>query len=627
MDNVFLITEFGASPEAGALENGDAIQKAVDAAERMGGGMVVVPPGRFTTSSFILKSRVRLRVEKGGGLIGSSEWEDYPVRSRESVYRPTALIYAERSSDLGIEGEGFIDGQGQKGRFFPSPSDPLSRRPFLIFMTECRRVSLRGITLENPAYFTFMAEKSRGIAADGVTIRSSRTENGDGLDFDGSSHVTIRNCRFDTGDDAISPKTLYPGWPCEDFEISDCHFRSVWAAFRVGTETAETIRNILIRDCVFDGCGDGIKIQDCGPGILENITVRRVLMRDVHRPFFITVNPFRMSPFEESVRPRNGGIRDLLFEDVTAVQSADGREYRRNCMVLSGSMERRIENIVFRDCRFVFRGEIPDGAAGRSGVPEYLDYTTIFADIFSIPGGFPSSGLYARHADDLSLERCDWIGASADGRPVVFLSDTRRVRIADTRGESEGSALIQAADAEITLRNCRFNGREFTSPAPLNEAEQARYDAMKESSSRTLEQFKAFAEAVDRALALPERTGIALSDSLWAACDEGEEQSLSFELNLPGQTNGMLLLRTFGDLEVFLNGEKIGECVLDEAYRNTILWACDLSGHARRGTNRLTFRWKDPDFSGGMACELPFGAFRETKTGVFGAELRWGEVF
>ena len=108
MDNVFLITEFGASPEAGALENGDAIQKAVDAAERMGGGMVVVPHGRFTTSSFILKSRVRLRVEKGGGLIGSSEWEDYPVRSRESVYRPTALIYAERSSDLGIEGEGEI---------------------------------------------------------------------------------------------------------------------------------------------------------------------------------------------------------------------------------------------------------------------------------------------------------------------------------------------------------------------------------------------------------------------------------------------------------------------------------------------------------------------------------------
>ena len=229
--------------------------------------------------------------------------------------------------------------------------------------------------------------------------------------------------------------------------------------------------------------------------------------------------------------------------------------------------------------------------------------------------------------DGLSLERCDWIGTSADGRPVAFLSDARRVRIADTRGASEGSALIQATGAEVTLRDCHFNGREFASPAPLNEAEQARYDAMKESSARTLGQFKAFAEAVDRALALPERTGIDLSDSLWAACDEGKQQSLSFELKRSGQTNGMLLLRTFGDLEVFLNGGKIGKCVLDEAYRNTILWACDLSGYARRGTNRLTLRWKDPDFTGGMACELPFGAFRETKTGVFSAELRWGEVF
>ena len=53
---VFRVTDYGAKGD-GTTKNTEAMQKAVDACEKAGGGTVVVPPGRYLTGPFTLTSR------------------------------------------------------------------------------------------------------------------------------------------------------------------------------------------------------------------------------------------------------------------------------------------------------------------------------------------------------------------------------------------------------------------------------------------------------------------------------------------------------------------------------------------------------------------------------------------
>jgi hypothetical protein len=61
----FLITKYGASPKASAAANQKAINKAIDACTKAGGGRVVVPAGTFNTGAIHIKSGVNLVVTKG----------------------------------------------------------------------------------------------------------------------------------------------------------------------------------------------------------------------------------------------------------------------------------------------------------------------------------------------------------------------------------------------------------------------------------------------------------------------------------------------------------------------------------------------------------------------------------
>jgi polygalacturonase len=63
-DAVFNIRDFGATGVNDDLAQA-AIQAAVDACAAAGGGMVLVPPGDYTSGTIHLRSHVRLFVEAG----------------------------------------------------------------------------------------------------------------------------------------------------------------------------------------------------------------------------------------------------------------------------------------------------------------------------------------------------------------------------------------------------------------------------------------------------------------------------------------------------------------------------------------------------------------------------------
>ena len=73
--DMYNVKEFGAAAD-GKTNCGPAIQAAVDAAHRAGGGVVLLPAGRYFSGSILLKSNVELRLETGAVLISSLNEDD-----------------------------------------------------------------------------------------------------------------------------------------------------------------------------------------------------------------------------------------------------------------------------------------------------------------------------------------------------------------------------------------------------------------------------------------------------------------------------------------------------------------------------------------------------------------------
>ena len=78
-DKCYKITDFGASTSAKAEVNQKAINKAIAACSKAGGGKVVVPAGTFNTGAITLLSKVNLHVEKDGVLLFVFQPELYPI--------------------------------------------------------------------------------------------------------------------------------------------------------------------------------------------------------------------------------------------------------------------------------------------------------------------------------------------------------------------------------------------------------------------------------------------------------------------------------------------------------------------------------------------------------------------
>lgn len=112
----FPITKYGASVNATAEKNQKAINKAIEACSKKGGGKVIVPAGTFNTGAITMKSHVNLVIEKGAKLQFVFQPELYPIVPTRwegiDCWNLSPCIYAYQATDIAITGEGTIDGGG-----------------------------------------------------------------------------------------------------------------------------------------------------------------------------------------------------------------------------------------------------------------------------------------------------------------------------------------------------------------------------------------------------------------------------------------------------------------------------------------------------------------------------------
>ncbi len=293
----YSILKFGAKA-GGQTDCRVAINKAIDACSKAGGGRVVVPAGEFLTGAIRLKSNVNLHVSKGATLKFATDANAYlPIVHTRwegmELMHLSPLIYAYEQTNIAITGEGTLDGQGKsffwkwhgnaryggdpnvisqrdararlyemmdknvpvEKRIFGGEKDFL--RPQFIQPYKCKNVLIEGVKIvDSPMW------EVHPVLCENVTIRNlhiaTHGPNNDGCDPESCKDVLIENCFFDTGDDCIAIKSgrnndgRRLNVPTENVIIRNCTMKDGHGGITVGSEISGGVRNVFAHDNKLD---------------------------------------------------------------------------------------------------------------------------------------------------------------------------------------------------------------------------------------------------------------------------------------------------------------------------------------------------------------------------------------
>ncbi|MCK4751975.1 MAG: glycoside hydrolase family 28 protein [Planctomycetes bacterium] len=372
---VFDVREYGGVGD-GVSSNTKAFADAITACCEAGGGRVLVPEGVWLTGAIVLKSNVDLHISEAAEVRFSTEPNDYlPVVFTRwegiECYNYSALVYATDCNNIAITGKGKLNGQGQawwgwkrhqgaavqrlrkagyggtkvEERIFGTKEDGL--RPCLIELINCEGVLIEGVTIEDSPFWTVHPVYCEEIIVRDVKIIASGP-NTDGVNPDSCRNVIIEDCFFDTGDDCITLKSgrNEDGWrvgrACENILIRRCRTKRGHGGVVIGSEMSGGVRNVLIRDCHFDGTNRGIRIKSLRGrgGVVENIWVENVTMGKIKNEA-IRLNMHyssRVSPYTQ----RPPVFRNMSFKNITCKSA-------KVAVQVKGLPESMAENITFEN--------------------------------------------------------------------------------------------------------------------------------------------------------------------------------------------------------------------------------------------------------------------------------------
>lgn len=292
--NLFNVRNFDATGD-GKTKDTAALQKALDACAKAGGGIVQIPAGVYLTGSIVIGANTTVQLDRGANLTGSPDVEDYPItRVRwEGEFRPghRSLICAENAKNISIIGSGSIFGPPINIGRLRNP-----RGPSLIEFMSCTNVVLEGFSTQYQQLWSIHPVLCENFTARRLTIRSINF-NADGIDVDSCRDVLIEHCDIDTGDDAISLKSgrgleaVRLARPTENVMIRDCTLvSSIFGGIGIGSEMSGGIRNVRVENCIISGRKNAvlIKSREGRGGFIENLTFENITVQN--SPNFLSID-------------------------------------------------------------------------------------------------------------------------------------------------------------------------------------------------------------------------------------------------------------------------------------------------------------------------------------------------
>ncbi|HEY0945005.1 MAG TPA: glycosyl hydrolase family 28 protein [Opitutaceae bacterium] len=467
----FNVRDFGARGDGAGLDS-PAINAAIEAAARAGGGTVRLPAGTYLSFSIRLRSKLTLHLDAGATLRAATpaegfgaydppepnEWgETHKYQDFGHSHWHNSLLWGENLSEVAITGAGRIDGHGlvRHATYGSGARGPAGLGNKAIALKNCRNVTLRDFSILNGGHFALLATGVDNLTIDGLRVDTNR----DGFDVDACRNVRISNCSVNSpNDDAIVLKSSYALGeirPCENITIANCLVsgfdvgslldgtfrRTVERApdrdgptgrIKLGTESNGPFRNITITNCVFDR-SRGLAIESVDGGVIEDVVVSNLVMRDISSsPIFIRLGNRARGPAGTPI----GAIRRVSISRIS-VNGADGRFP----VLLAGLPGHPIEDVTLADLHVVTRGgftleevaQQPAGLVNAFFLRGEEPGATGPRDPFAVPlrekaypepsmfGLLPASALYARDVTNLAVRGVTIAFEREDARPRVVL--------------------------------------------------------------------------------------------------------------------------------------------------------------------------------------------------------------
>src|ERR1044071_4666841 len=513
---VYNVRAFGAKGDGKALDS-PAINKAIDAAHAAGGGTVRFPAGTYRSFSIRLKSNVSLRLDPGSVLLAADPREgggkyDPPEPNRWDAYQDfghthwqNSLIWGEGVENVSIDGPGLIHGRGlvrsgnqsrtkEQNDALNAARDREPKTPFgypnprdavepgwgnkAIALKLSRNVILRDFTILHGGHFAVLATGVDNLTIDNLKIDTNR----DGIDLDACRQVRVSNCTVNSPfDDGICPKSSYAlgfARATENVTITNCQVSgydegtlldgtykreyrregggefSPTGRIKFGTESNGGVKNITISNCGFD-YSRGLAVETVDGGLLEDVTISNVTMRDVsNSPIFLRLGARLRGPTSST---KVGELRRVNISDFV-VYNADPRY----ASIISGVPGHDIEDVRLRNIRIYYRGGGTLAQAALDPPEKESEYPepTMF-------GEMPAYGFFIRHVRGLEMSDIRVGFLAEDLRPAFVLTGVRGAEFRNLKAQLAPGA------STFVLKNVEDFSLQQSRPLPDTVIERA----------------------------------------------------------------------------------------------------------------------------------------------------------
>lgn len=321
--DTFNIKKFGAVAD-GITLNTKAINGAIIACNKNGGGVVLIPGGYWLTGPVVLLSNVNLHINRDAVLQFTSDFDQYSLIEGNweglPAVRNQSPLSANNAENIAITGSGIVDGNGDAWRmvkkdklnetqwknkiasggllsddkktWYPSAKslkgsqtkdpgvlkDGKTKndfedikdflRPNLLVFTNCKRVLLDGITFQNSPAWCLHPLMCEDLIVRNVYAKNPwYAQNGDGIDVESCKNFIIENSTFDVGDDGICIKSgrdaegRKRAKPTENGIIKNNIVYHAHGGFVIGSEMSGGAKNLYVSNCTFMGTDVGLRFK------------------------------------------------------------------------------------------------------------------------------------------------------------------------------------------------------------------------------------------------------------------------------------------------------------------------------------------------------------------------------
>ncbi len=440
--NWYNIRDFGATGNGETIDS-PAINKAIEAAVKAGGGTIFFPAGIYASYSIHLRNNITLRLDAGAVLKAAfptqTEGFDSIEPNAYSQYQDfghshwkNSLIWGIGLENITICGQGMIDGEGltREESHIPGVGNKA------ISLKLCRNVLIKDVKMERCGHFALLATGVDNMTIENLLIDTNR----DGLDVDACRNVRISNCTVNSPyDDAIVLKATYAlGFfrNTENVTISNCfvsgydlgsvmdgtyqHFQNQApdqsfpvGRIKLGTESSGGFNNVTITNCVFEHCR-GLALETVDGGDLENVTVSNIVMTDMNSsPIFFRLGARMRSPKGTPI----GQLHRVSIDNVR-VYNADSHYV---CL-FSGLPDHPMEDIKLSNISIYYQG----GGTKEQAALIVPEKETAYPEP-TMFGELPAAAFYIRHTNNLQMNNIDVYYNHPDERPSIVLDDVQGV--------------------------------------------------------------------------------------------------------------------------------------------------------------------------------------------------------